>query len=268
MIRTAFQHADHATAVDVAVVGRRVGGQHLDLLQGLRRRAVGDDVVERFIQVNAVERVIICLRAIAVQVHTIGVGIAAFNAGRAGGANSAYGARNIKRERRKIQAVQRKVLNGIGREGTTQGSVRCVEDRGRVRDRHRLRGTARIQLQIEGRRLQRFKLKGWHGLLPEAGRLDRDLITADGQKRDPVEAGSVRGGGRVDPGLKVVRDDRSARDHRATRVGDVTRNSSGDGLRQSGSSIYPRRGQRSCQHAQPACSHVSSLPRRASRKSA
>ena len=84
LVGPALEHAHHAGAIYVAVVGRRVCGNHLDLLQRLRRRAVGDQVVIGFVHVDAVQRVVVRLGAVAVHVGRIGVIGAAFKTRRAG----------------------------------------------------------------------------------------------------------------------------------------------------------------------------------------
>ncbi len=79
LIGAGLQHADHIAAVHVAVGGGRVRGQHLDFLQRFRRGTVGDEVVERLVHVDAVQRVVVRLGAIAVHIGRIAVEGAPFN---------------------------------------------------------------------------------------------------------------------------------------------------------------------------------------------
>ncbi len=73
LVGAALEHAHHTAAVDITVVGRRVGGENLDLLQRLRRRAVGDEVVEGLVDIDAVQRIVVGLSAVAIQVDRVGV---------------------------------------------------------------------------------------------------------------------------------------------------------------------------------------------------
>ena len=59
MIRSGLQNAEHTRAVHIARIDRRVRRHHFHFFQGLGRGAIGDQVVERLVHINAVQRVVV-----------------------------------------------------------------------------------------------------------------------------------------------------------------------------------------------------------------
>src|SRR3984885_12657362 len=65
-VATALENRNHIAAVYVAIGGRRIGLNHTQLLNGVGRRIVANQVVLGFVDVGAIEGVVVSLRAIAV----------------------------------------------------------------------------------------------------------------------------------------------------------------------------------------------------------
>ena len=122
-VGAALEHEHHAGAVRVAKVGRRIGGDHLDLFEGLGRGGEGHPIVLGFVHVDAVQRVVVGLGAVAIDVGRIAgsakatVWSVAADVRHRSGSAGVDRARHIQRNGREIQAVQRQVLDGVGGEG-------------------------------------------------------------------------------------------------------------------------------------------------------
>ena len=231
LVGAALEDADDAAAVDVAVIGRGVGGEHMHFFEGLGGGTVRDDVVEGLVHIDAVDGVVVGLGAVAVDVGQVSPTGAALDALHAGGAGCADCAGEIKGKRGKVQAVQGEALNGVGGESAAQSGVVGVEDRRRSRDIDRRRGAAHRKRDIECRRLQNFKIEGRNRIGIESICRDGHLVAANRQKFNSIKASGIGRGRSIDTGAEIVRHDLRAWDNGAAGVGYRAGDGTGDRLR-------------------------------------
>ena len=212
-----------------------MGSAHLDLFQRLGRGSVGLPVVLGLVHVDAVQREVIRLGTIAIDVGRVVsaravVRVVAANDGRARGATGINGTGKIQGDGRKIQAVHRQVADGVGGKGAVQDGVVGVQDgRGSV-DTDARRGTAHSEGHVEVGGLQNFQVKGRNGRGLEPAGLHLHLIMADGKKFDAIETHCIGRCGSVHIGVEVVGHHFSAGNDRARGVLHFTGNCAGDVL--------------------------------------
>ena len=130
-----FQDRDNRAAVGVSVGRWRIGRDDANFANCVGRGIVGDEVVLRFVQVGAFQRVVVCLGAIPVDggdavIEGVALDrIIPSQARRIGVDGSGL----IQRQRRKVASVQRNVCDLIGGDGVSQGRIGRVKDRMNVR---------------------------------------------------------------------------------------------------------------------------------------
>ncbi len=230
-VGAAFQNAHHATAIYVAEGGGRIRGQHLHFLQRFRGGAIGNQVVERLIDVDAVQRVVVRLGAIAVHVRGIDEIIAALNLSRARGPGGIHDTRLIQSDRGKVEAIEGEIRNRVRRKCRTDGRIARVQNGRAARYIHRRRGRSHLQRNVECRRLDRFQRELGERRLAEPRRRHCHLVVPGRQEVDPINAVGVGGRRSVDPCVQVVRHHLSARNHCSARIGDLTGDGAGHILR-------------------------------------
>src|SRR6185436_606618 len=145
-----FQDARDDGAADVAGIGRVVVRLDADLGQRVRARLVGDAVVDRLVDVEAVDGEVVRLLPIAVHEWPVRIDRADVReAARIVG----HGAGQEQRQLRRVAAVERQGLYRGARDDLADGRGLGLQDRRQRFDLHRLLELTHGHLQVEARDL-------------------------------------------------------------------------------------------------------------------
>jgi hypothetical protein len=244
-------------------VGGIVVGLDADLGERVRTWLIRDEIVDRLVHVDAVNRVIVGLFAIAVDIRT----------STAAGIADARERTRIRRDRAGQQQGQLTGIAAVERKCAQRGAGNDLPDCRRLRLEHRrialdfdrLLETAKFQFEVEPHHLLGFHLNRLGRRRLEPGELRLDDVGADRKRGHRVAARLVRDRGVGHIRGLIGRGDGCARHGRAALIADDARERGGAGLSKEGGRSRCEEKQKQKRQSDAECAHgvsCASPPRR------
>jgi hypothetical protein len=219
-IGAGLQNRNHRAAVGISVSGIRVGRNDAQFRDRIGRGIVCDQVVLRFIIVGAFKRVVV--RLLTVTIDRDDAVVKRISLDRVVASQprriSVDGARLKECKRRKITAIQRDILDLSCSESVAQRGIGRVENRMGFSGHHRRFRRADLQADVHFRSLVDFNREGWHLGGGEAFSFHGQLVHANREEPDCIDAGVVGLRCRPHASGGVFRCNRGANYDRAARV--------------------------------------------------
>ena len=208
LVGARLDHVGDQGPAHIADIGRVVVRLDGDLGQRVGRRLIGHAIVERLVDVEAVDREVVGLLAVAVHERPVHVDAADV---RETARVVGDGAGQEQRQLAGITAVERQRLHRGAGDDLAHGGGLGLQDRRRPGDFHHLLHRADRQAEVEPGHLPRLHRDAGAVGGAEAREFRLDRIGADVQRRNRVVAGAVGGGGVGDAGLRIGGRDEYAR---------------------------------------------------------